>query len=103
MQMGVMRFELTSKALANFSPGFLTPKVLANFSPGFLTPKALANFSPGFGAQRQPWGDIKPNHQTLKGFPSRRTLSGLCVCLGWFPGLSLALQPRAEIGQRLRR
>src|ERR1051325_11561589 len=76
MQMGVMRFELTSKALANFSPGFLTPKALANFSPGFLTPKALANFSPGFltpkalanfspgfGAQRQPWGchKIKPS------------------------------------------
>jgi hypothetical protein len=70
-----------------------------------LTPKALANFSPKVGVQRQPWDNEKKKiHQTLKGFVSRQTLSGLNRWLLWFfPGLSLRSNHWAEISERLRR
>ena len=64
-----------------------------------LTPKALANFSPGF-EEREPWGTITiKNGETLKGFANLRTLSGLeRICMfdtqgcRWRsnPGLKLA-------------
>src|ERR1051325_4029738 len=72
----------------------------------FLTPKALAKFQPGVGAQATTRGKHKiKKRETLKGFAARGTLSGFerLVFLFGFPWLSLALQPWAEISQRLRR
>jgi len=66
------------------------------------TPKALANFSPGF-EEREPWGSIQYRVLTLKGFANRETPSGFSVYLNCYPRLSLALQPWAEISERLRR
>jgi len=67
------------------------------------TPKALVNFSPGFELART-LGTIQKGVLTLKGFVGWQTLSGFNQKLGpLIPGLSLALQPWAEISQRLRR
>ena len=41
-----------------------------------ITPKALANFSPGFERSREPWELNKKSDQTLKGFGNWQTLSG---------------------------
>src|SRR6185503_1566685 len=68
------------------------------------TPKALANSSPGFERSENP-GSQEQEEQTLKAL-------GLCdinpyrvesMAVAIFPGLSLLLQPRAEISERLRR
>ena len=67
------------------------------------TPKAFANFSPGFEAKQEPWGTIRKEDGTLKGFGCWRTLSGLDHFNVLVPGLSLTLQPWAEISERLRR
>ena len=67
-----------------------------------LTPKAFANFSPGF-EEREPWVDHINGIQTLKGFANRRTLTGFSAFWIAVPGLSLSLQPWAEISERLRR
>ena len=68
-----------------------------------VTPKALANLSPGLERQRQPWDLVQEVHQTLKGFVPQETLSGFKAFFDLYPGLSLALQPWAEVSQRLRR
>ena len=53
----------------------LTPSIFVTL--GKLTPKALANPSPGLEAKRQPWVEILNRFETLKGFLTRETLSGL--------------------------
>jgi len=68
-----------------------------------LTPKALANFSPGLERSDNLGVNNTIFDQTLKGFEPKQTLSGLIRFFYKYPGLSLALQPWAEISQRLRR
>ena len=70
-----------------------------------ITPKAFANFSPGFEVQTRTLGNTEQNSEsTLKGFLSRRTLSGLNrLLVPVFPGLSLRSNRWAEISERLRR
>jgi len=58
----------------------LTPKAFTDFRFE-LTPKALANFSPGF-EEREPWVSFFNSSQTLKGFANRLTLSGFGPSLG---------------------
>jgi hypothetical protein len=60
-----------------------------------LTPKALANFSPGFERSENP-GVVSYRVVTLQGFANRRTLSGLNVILIHYPGLSLRSNHWAE-------
>jgi hypothetical protein len=54
-----------------------------------LTPKALANFSPGFEQSENPGIINSISVPTLKGFGSWRTLSGLEQIIVFAPGLSL--------------
>jgi hypothetical protein len=68
-----------------------------------ITPKAFANLSPGLSRSAQPWGSIKNNFPTLKGFVLRGTLSGFNDSLFFTPRVVAVLQPRAEISERLRR
>ena len=68
-----------------------------------ITPKAFANFSPGLERKRQPWDRVRRRAQTLTGFANCRTLSGLSSLLECEPRVVAALQPRAEISERLRR
>src|SRR5215216_1456097 len=63
-------------------------------APG-LTPKALANLSPGLERQRQPW--VTELESWSNPFRVKKFL------VVFDPGLSLALQPWANISQRLRR
>src|SRR5215213_8930434 len=81
--------------------GFTCKSVVHQFE---ITPKAFANFSPGFERSREPWGNNLKLHQTLKGLDSCRTLAGFVdYFCDLIPGLSLRLQPWAEISERLRR
>jgi hypothetical protein len=81
-----------------------------------LTPKALANFSPGLEQSDNPGITIYKSVGTLKGFANRQTLSGFHGILNVYPGLSLCSNPglkltnafgvnsnRAEVSERLRR
>jgi len=50
-------------------------------SPPAITPKALANFSPGFERSENPGCQLQEMRQTLKGFLSHQTPSGLIYYL----------------------
>jgi len=67
-----------------------------------ITPKAFANFSPGLERSDNP-GTKQRNVLTLKGFLSRRTLTGLNRSFSSDPKVLAALEPWAEISERLRR
>ena len=75
------------------------------FSTGSLsnTPKAFANSQPKVGAQRQPWVICLNSRSTLKGFANRRTLSGFRRLFAADPRVLAALEPWADISERLRR
>jgi hypothetical protein len=68
----------------------------------FLTPKALANFSSGLERKRQPWVNITTN---LNPERVRLKTNAFSVSIFYFanPGVVAALQPQAEISERLRR
>jgi len=68
-----------------------------------ITPKAFANFSPGLECNDNPGYPIQIHALTLKGLGGWRTLTGFINCLGCAPRVVVALQPWAEISQRLRR
>src|SRR5215208_52158 len=67
------------------------------------TPEAFANFSPGFERSENPGTYHSSRDQTLKGFAAALTLSGLNLTFGFIPRVVAALQPWAEISERLRR
>ena len=68
-----------------------------------LTPEAFANFSLGF-EEREPWDRKLNSLLTLKGFANLQNPFRVVECfLVVDPGLSLALQPWAEISERLQR
>src|ERR1043166_4465733 len=68
-----------------------------------LTPKALANFSPGLERSDNPGFSRLKSDQTLKGFGDWRTLSGLTVSLLVFaPRVLATLEPWAKISKHLR-
>src|SRR5215203_7537858 len=67
------------------------------------TPEAFANFSPGFERSENPGTYHSSRDQTLKGFAAALTLSGLNLTFGFISRVVAALQPWAEISERLRR
>ena len=67
------------------------------------TPKAFANFSPGLEHSDNPGIANNKTDPTLKGFVLRGTLSGFNASFLISPRVVAALQPRAEISERLRR
>ena len=94
-----MQFEQTPKAV-KFEQ--ITPKAL-KFEQ--VTPKAFANLSPGFERSENPGKQINKKESTLKGLgmcgnnPFRVT-EKYCRDV---PRVVAALQPWAEISERLRR
>jgi hypothetical protein len=62
-----------------------------------LTPKALANFSRGFERSEKPWGSKLIAVVTLKGFANCRTLQGLLLFLIVNRGLSLRSNPGLKL------
>jgi len=67
------------------------------------TPKAFANLSPGFESARTLGKLTKKMYLTLKGFANRRTPSGFERFYVNGPRVVAALQPWAQISERLRR
>jgi|GEM_PF-3496399 len=71
-------------------------------SPAALTPKAFANFSPGFERSENPGIIIKrkTNPEGVRQLPNPFRVQSYFLPR---PRVVAALQPWAEIGQRLRR
>ena len=60
-------------------------------------------FTPGLECNDNPGYPIQIHALTLKGLGGWRTLTGFINCLGCAPRVVVALQPWAEISERLRR
>ena len=83
---------------------FSAPVFLLRFVHQFkITLKAFANFSPGFERSENPGTLPNDELKPCKGSSQGEPFQGSALVSLVYPGLSLALQPWAEISERLRR